>query len=113
MKPVGQSVLQNHLFLKKIVTTKSDRKRRRLLRLATNEELFSIIEIAFNILKGKFKLSNRQKVKLIAHADLVRKISRARSKRGLKSALQTGGSILPALIAPILIEAFRLLKNGN
>jgi hypothetical protein len=81
------------------------------LRLATNEELFSIIEIAFNILKGQFNLNNRQKLKIIPQINLVRKISRVRSQRGLKTVLQTGGglAILPALIAPILIEALRLI----
>ena len=111
MKFIGQSVIANKTFLKKIASTKSDRKRHRLLRLASNEELLSIIEIAFNILKGQFNLNKRQKLKLIPHVNLVRKISRARSQRGLKSVLQKGGglSILPALITPILIEALRLI----
>jgi hypothetical protein len=114
MKQIGQSVINNHLFLKKVSKSKSIRKLRRLLRLATNEELFSIVEIAFNILKGHFNLTNKQKQRLIPYANVVRKISRSRSHKGLKKVLQSGEglSFLPALLAPVIIEAFRAIKNG-
>ena len=114
MSVKGQSVLNNHTFLKRIATTKSERKKRRLLRLATNEELLSIIEIAYNVLKGRFILKTRQKHKIIPYAHVIRKISRARSPEGLRKIVQRGEGFatLPLLIAPVIFEAIRFLKNG-
>ena len=113
MKPIGQSIFNNHLFLKKLSFTKSDRKRRQLLRLATNEELLAIIEIALNILKGRFELSPKQKYQLLPYASTIRQISRAKTPKGIKKVLQTGGglSILPALIAPVIVEIIRSLSS--
>lgn len=115
MKRVGESVLKNYSFLKKITSTKSDKKRKRLLRLATPEELFAIIETAFNLVKSHFKLSPRQRTRLIPHVSVLRKIAATRSQRGVKRIIQSGGGFaaLPAILTPILIEAFHLLKNGQ
>jgi hypothetical protein len=115
MPRIGQSVIDNFLFLKKISRTKSDRKRNQLLRLATNSELFSIIEICYNILKGRSSLTQRQKNRILPHIDIVRKIGRSRSQRGLRQVLQRGGGIgaIAAILTPILIEAFRHIRGGG
>lgn len=112
--PVGQSVLNNILFLKKITKSKSDKKRQQLLRLATSEELFSIVESAYNLLKSRFKLTARQRHRIVPHLAVLRKIGRSRSQRGVRRLLQRGGGLgaLPAILTPILIEAFRLI-NGQ
>ena len=89
MHKIGQNILNNHIFLKKLAKTSSDRKRTRLLRLATSEELLSIIEIAYNILKNRFPLTKRQRSLLIPHADIIRKIGRVRTERGVKKVIQT------------------------
>lgn len=103
---IGENIINNMKFLKLLSKTKSERKKKRLLRLATDQELFSIIECAFNILKGKFKLTSRQKHRLIPHLDIVRNIGRVRTNRGIKRIIQKGnGSFLPAILVPILIEA--------
>ena len=113
-QPVGTSVLKNYIFLKKLSASKSDRKRLRLLRLATSDELFAIIESSYNLLKARFKLTPRQKRRLIPHLEVLRKLGRSRSDRGVRRLLQRGGGLgaLPAILTPILIEAFRLL-NGK
>jgi hypothetical protein len=115
MSSVGQSVIKNLLFLKKITKTKSPKKRHQYLKLAKNEELLSIIECAYNILKGRFNLSVRQKNRLIPQINIVRQIARSRTPRGVKSVLQKGGGlgIIPALLTPIIIEAIRLIKNNG
>jgi len=117
---VPQSILDNYSFLQKISKTKSAQKQCKFLRQATDAELCSIIECAFNVLKGRFKLTKRQKNRILPHLNLLRRIGRARTKRGLNKAIThhnhqnqigSGLQILPALLTPILIEAFRLLNS--
>ena len=113
MPSISQSVLDNLFFLKKISKTKSPKNRQRYLKLATTNELLSIIECAYNILKGRFNLTSRQKNRLTPQIEIVRRIGKSRSPRGLQTILQKGGglSVLPALLTPILIEAIRLIQN--
>jgi hypothetical protein len=114
MPTISQSVLDNLLFLKKITKTKSPKNRQRYLKLATTNELLSIIECAYNILKGRFNLTSRQKSRLFPQIEIVRRIGRTRSSRGLHTILQKGGglAVLPALLAPIIIEAIRLVNSN-
>ena len=109
MPAIPQSVVDNLLFLKKISKTKSPKNRQRYLKLATTNELLAIIECAYNILKGRFRLTSRQKNRLAPQIDIVRRIGRARSPRGLHSILQKGGGLaaLPAFLAPIIFEVIR------
>lgn len=113
-RAVGDRIFSNYDFLKKISRTSSQRKRSRLLRGATDDELLSIVEAAANVLKGRFPLTKRQLNKLIPNASGVRKLSRARTPKGARSAIQHGGgSLLPSLLLPILIEAGRYLINRD
>lgn len=110
--PIGNSVCQNLKFLKLLAKTKSERKRRSQLRLATTSELLSIVEIALNVIKGRFNLTTKQKNRLLPHVEFVRNLGRARSEKGAKKILQRGGGILlAALITPVIIEAIRLLTS--
>jgi hypothetical protein len=115
MKRVGQIILDNFDFLNKLIKTKSTTKRQKILKLATTQELLSLIEAAYNILKGRFELTARQRSRLIPHIAVLRKLGRSRSERGAKHILQKGGglTIIPAIITPILIEAFRLIQNDS
>ncbi|CAK5044254.1 unnamed protein product [Meloidogyne enterolobii] len=60
-------------------------------------------------------LTPRQKNRLMPYACFVRKVSRARSERGARLALQKGNGIgaFAALLTPILIELARSIKSGN
>ena len=110
-QPIGDSVYQNLNFLKSLKST-SIKKQQRLLRLATFQELLTLIEIAFNIIKSRFKLTGRQKNKLTPYVNFVRKLGRARSEKGARNILQKGSGIpLTALITPILIESIRYLAT--
>ncbi len=115
MPTISQSVLDNLLFLKKISKTKSPKNRKKYLNLATTAELLSIIECAYNILKGRFRLTSRQRNRLAAQIEVFRRIGRTRSPRGLRSILQRGGglSVIPALLTPIIFEAIRSLSSNN
>lgn len=110
---ISQLVKENIKFLKTLAYTNSERKKKKLLKKATREQLLSIAEICINIVKSRFNLTTRQKKRLIPHADFVRKLSRARSERGARKILiQKGsgvGSLFAALLTPIIIEAGRYL----
>jgi hypothetical protein len=111
-RPIGELVYNNLNFLKRYIKTKSDRKRKRLLRLATANELFSIIETATNILRARFHLTQRQRLRLTPHLNYIRKLSRARTARGAKKIVQKGGSLaLVSLLTPVVIEALKLISR--
>ena len=105
---VGQRVLNNYAFLKKLAKTKSMKKRRHLLENANCDELLALTEISSNILAGSFCLTKQQKSRLTPHSAYIRKLARLRSEKTARRFVknQTGGqAILGALLAPILVEA--------
>ena len=112
---ISPLVCNNKNFLLHLARTKSQNKRKRLLKSACASELLALVEICLNILRSRFNLTTRQKKRLLPYADFVRRLSRARSERGArKLVVQTGsgiGALFPALLTPILIELARGLIN--
>jgi len=108
---VSQLVCENKDFLRLLAHTKSERKTKRILRHATINQLLAIVEICLNILKSRFKLTTRQKNRLIPHVDFIRHMSRTRSERGARKVLRQkgggGASVFAALLTPVLIELAR------
>ena len=105
---IGDRIINNYDFLKKVAKTRSFKKRYKLLKFANQEELLAIIEVATNILRGNFCLTNKQKLKLQPFAGYIRKLARIRSERGARQIIknQKGGqAVLGALLAPVLVEA--------
>lgn len=114
-KMISNLIRENSSFLNTLCHTKSQSKIRRLLRLASTSQLLTLVEICLNIVKSRFILTTRQKKRLMPYACFVRGVSRARSTRGAKHALQKGNGIgaFAALLTPILIELARSIKSGN
>lgn len=116
---VGERILRNFEFLNKLAHTNSIKKRWPLVERATRDELLSIVEICANILSSDFVLTKAKKKRLMPFANLVRALSRARSEKRVKTIIkkkfaedlnQKGkGAFLTALLAPVLIEAGRML----
>ena len=79
---IGSNVCQNINFLKLLARTRSIRRQKKLLSLASTSELLSIVEVALNIIKGRFNLTTRQKNRLVPFADFVRSLSRVKSEKG-------------------------------
>uniref|UniRef100_A0A914IH82 AAA+ ATPase domain-containing protein n=1 Tax=Globodera rostochiensis TaxID=31243 RepID=A0A914IH82_GLORO len=77
--------------------TRSAKKRTKMLRDANAEQLLSLVEICLNIVATRFTLTTRQKKRLMPYADFVRRMSRARSERGLTAASDTGDINLDAV----------------
>lgn len=100
-----QIVKENENFLRKLATTKSDKKRSVMLKDATSNELLALLEMCINILRARVKLTNCQKQKLANHADFLRKFARCRTEKSARKVIQTGsGALFPALILPILAK---------
>jgi len=109
----SQLICENKDFLRSLALTKSERRNRKILRKADTSQLLSIVEICLNIVKSRFNLNTRQKNRLLPHVEFIRKMSRARSERGVRKVLrQKGGGVgvFAALLTPVLIELARAIS---
>ena len=107
-QPIGQRVLDNYNFLRKLSRARSEDKKTTLLTNASCDELLALIEISSNVLAGRFCLTRRQRAKITPFANYLRRLARLRSEKGARKFLknQKGGqAVFGALLAPILIEA--------
>ena len=96
-------LIDNKDFLQKLSKTRSERIRKNHLDKATSEQLFAIVEIIKNILRGNFPLPKRRRQKLAPFANYYRSVARSRSERAARERLQTGGAVpLAAILAPVL-----------
>lgn len=105
---IGNLIISNINFIKKICKTRSEKKRKAYLKGATKEELLSLIEICSNILCSNFKLKPDQKKKLAPYANFIRKLGRVRSEKSARVIVQKGnGFIFSVLLTPVLAEAVK------
>jgi len=97
-------ITENKTFLQQVAKTKSQRKLKKLISEANTDQLLSISEIVFNILRGNFPLKDRYRRKLGKNAQFYRKIVQARTERSARKHIQTGGAIgaLSAILAPVI-----------
>lgn len=108
---IGENIFNNIDFLKRIAKSKSPQKQKHSLKKATTGELLAIVEAALNIVKSRFKLTTRQKHRIVPHAEYIRRLARIRSERSAKRLVQKGAGIpLAAILTPIIIEAIRQIS---
>jgi superfamily I DNA/RNA helicase len=120
LQTVGERVLKNFNFLKRLCKTHSEKKWKNQIKNANTEELLALTEISSNILAGRFSLTKKQREKLLPFANYIRKIARVRSEQGAKKIFvnqQGGQAVLAALLSPILVEAAqhlisKITQNG-
>jgi hypothetical protein len=114
---ISQNVCSNCDYLRSLSRSKSERKRKIILRAANAEQLLAIAEVCLNIAKSRFKLTARQKNRMLPHVDFIRRMSRARSEKGARKLIvQKGGGagLFAAILTPILVELTRnLIKGGT
>ena len=107
---IPESIKSNIDFLRSLARTRSERKRKRLIKQATPEQLLALVEISLNIVKSCFTLTTRQRKRLLPYADAVRRLARLRTEQSARKFLvQRGGGIitgglLSALLTPIVLE---------
>jgi len=109
----SQLICENKDFLRSLANSKSERRYQKLLRKADTSQLLSIVEICLNIVKSRFNLNTRQKNRLLPHAEFIRKMSRARSERGVRKVLRQKGEgigVFAALLTPVLMELARAIS---
>ena len=105
-------ITDNAQFLNRLAKTKSDKIRHALLLKATPDQILSIVEICYNILKANFVLTTRQRKRLASFADLYRGIARSKTERTARHRIQEGGQLaIAALLAPVLSEIAGSLLN--
>jgi len=112
------TIADNHQFLRSLAKTKSTHKRKRLLKSATTQQLLSLVEIALNILRNRFRLTHRQKNRMLPFAQFIRRLGRIRSERGARKLIVQKGSGLPiaafaSLLTPVIIELARSLTTSS
>ena len=98
-------IINNKDFLHNICRTKSEKNFNKLIKGASDEQLLSIVEICYHILRGKLNLSRRHRFKLSKNGDYYRSLSRARTPFTAKNRIiQTGEgpALLGAIIAPVI-----------
>ena len=94
---------KNVSFLQKLASTKSDRKKNKILLSATTDQILAIVEICANILKFNFILTLAQKKKLSKYADFYRSIAKSKTEKSALTTLQKGSGVaVGALLYPVL-----------
>ena len=96
-------IRENTAFLKRLASTKSDKKKNELIEKATADQILAIVEICANILSANFKLNKRQRRRLAQYADFYRDIAASKSETSARIKLQKGsGLALGAILVPVL-----------
>lgn len=108
------SITQNHAFLRSLARTRSLKCRKRLLRSASADQLLCLVEVALNILRNRFRLTRRQRNRMLPFAEFIRHLGRIRSERGARKLVVQKGAGLPigafaSLLTPVIVELARSL----
>jgi len=109
---ISTIVCQNKDFLEMLARCKSARKIKSLIKSASCDQLLAIVEICLNFVRSKFKLTARQKHRLLPYVDLVRSMSRSRTEKGARKHIQKGSGtvgLFGALLSPIILELSHML----
>ena len=117
-RTVGMVVCDNLDFLKRLAKTKSIKKRRRILKNATTDQLLALAEISLNICIGRFPITTRQKKRMMPHVSFVRRMARLRSEKGARRFVVQKGGALPiglfaSLLTPIILKLTQSLISPN
>lgn len=98
------SLVKKQAPLLNLLITAKPFLRRDILKGASNHLILSIIECAYNILKGRVSLTKKQKNKLSKYKEVLRNIVKKRRNKSTHKLVidQCGGSFLPALLLPVL-----------
>lgn len=110
MSKLPKRVINNLEFLKKLAKARTKKKREQLFKEASNDQLLLLVEISYNILKGYFPLSLKQKLRILPHVEFVRKLGRVRTTNSAKNIIQRGAGLnFSPLLVPIIAAILKYL----
>ena len=115
-RPVRHCFSKKHAALLTALAHADSSQRSALLRSADLSFVRCICECALNVLEGNIKISNHSKNKLKKHVHVLRRLinNQDNFRKKKKVLLQSGGSFLPALLAPLLATLVsRLFDRSN
>lgn len=101
--------------MKSLLKEKNDKNRLKMIKEASADEIFALMDAAHNILKFNFPLSTKQRRKLAVYAKALRKLAKKKTVDEGRKIIQKGrGPMLAALLVPVLTEvASRLISRLN
>lgn len=96
-------VQKNFQFLKTLNSTKKEIPR--VIRAANNDELLTLVEIAYNLIKFCYVPSAKQLARLKPFAPALRSLARTRSRKSAEQILaQQPHQFYSRLLQPLLLE---------
>lgn len=98
-----------------VLSTASPKLRKQILKLAPDDLIHAINEIAYNILHGNHKIRKQMRANLEKYKSDLRKLAKPSRSLGPKRKVlvQSGGAFLPLLISTVLSGLIGKLLNRN
>jgi hypothetical protein len=101
---IGKRIHQNISFLRQLNSCRrSKRHSVALIKEANAEQLLTLVEICFNLLKNRYPFSSAQRKRLLRYAAHIRELSRVRSVKSARRVLLQQGEGIPVIVASLLI----------
>lgn len=122
---IGPRTRRNFTFLTALLDTRSPKQRWGIIQNASREELLAIVDICTNIKRSNFRINAKERKRMNRHLESMDRLSRARSEKSARAAIQSGegivvnpnarrkrdtlkveqrGGFLPAFLAPVLLD---------
>jgi 5'(3')-deoxyribonucleotidase len=107
-KDINHSYIKRHNHFYKKLACATRKQRNLYIKGASEDELDSLGQCAYWILKEKIPLSSRQTIRLVEHKEVVRELSLG--KRGVRRLLLNQGFFIPFL-ANAVVNKFFMKKH--
>ena len=114
-KKVGDKVLREFEFLKKLAYLRTKEKVVAMVRSATERQLICIAEVALNILHRRFSLRKYQLVRLAPFGNDLVSLARVHTPGGVRRVLlkSNDARMVSSLLLPVISAVGRLKKYGS
>lgn len=102
------SLIIKQLPLLEVLTKVNDKSRKKILNCCDQRLTEAIVECVYNVLRNNVKISQKRVEKLKKYKNTLRHLANPKNNIGKKRNLivQSGGSFLPILLAPIVSYLF-------
>lgn len=108
-------IVLKHLPLLQLLATAKPSTRKKILKEANYELIRAIIECVCNVIVGNVAVTQKRYNKLRKHKNILRKLHSKTNNEWLhkkKIIVQSGGSFLPILLAPVVTYLLSKITNG-